>query len=71
MTTAQLIALIEKNPQGLTSAQAAAITGGRTNTLATRLSKLAVYGKISKRQVSQRPPANAALWLPKQNGAAP
>jgi DNA-binding HxlR family transcriptional regulator len=70
MTEAQIIALIEQHPQGLTSAQAAAITGANPNTIATRLSKLADYGKISRRQVSQRPPANAALWLPKSNGAA-
>lgn len=64
MTAVQIIALVENHPQGLTTAQAASITGMKPGTIATRLSKLADYGKIKRERYHR----DHATWLPKQVG---
>ena len=65
MTASDIIALVNSHPHGLTTAQAAEITGMKPGTIATRLSKLADYGKINRTRDRSGNGNNASRWLPK------
>jgi predicted RNA polymerase sigma factor len=66
LATPDLIALINSNPDGMTTAQVAAAFSVEPNKAAHRLSRASAYGMIRKQRtpiVGKR--TNAALWLPK------
>jgi len=71
MKAADIIALVERHPAGLTSERAAEITGKKY--IGSRLSQLHSYGKIARRDFPRGPRGRChpTLWLPKSNGAAP
>jgi predicted RNA polymerase sigma factor len=65
LATPDLIALIEQNPAGMTTAQVASAFGVEPNKAAHRLSRASSYGMIRKQTESVGKRTNAALWLPK------
>lgn len=50
MREQQIIDLLSAHPSGLTVAEAAALTGHLPSTIESRLSKMFVYGRISRRR---------------------
>ena len=66
LATPDLIALINSNPDGMTTAQVAAAFSVEPNKAAHRLARAAAYGLILKgRAAAQTHPTHTALWLPK------
>lgn len=62
MTEAEVLALVDRHPQGISTKEATALTGAKG--VGSRLSRLFAYGKLERRR-SNRMRTNEVLWLPK------
>ena len=60
-----LIALVNNHPEGLTTEQVVAQTGGPSASIRSRMSKLFCYGWIDQHKIGLH--KHKALWLPKQS----
>ncbi len=65
LQTSAIVALIESNPNGMTTKQIAETLCVDIKKAVGKLSKANAYGLISKRRGEQCSRHNTALWLPK------